>query len=448
MESPNTLGCCFQCSDCPVAFTTLDELQSHEQSAHHNNTLESMKVDVIKMETDDSSDTDSSHISPTFALSLSSPHEVKGRYECEECHEMFAVKRELATHMRIHSGEQPHRCTQCGKEFGTRQLLKKHWMWHTGQRSHVCPHCNKAFFQKGHLTQHLMIHSGGRPHECQQCHKTFIFKFDLNRHMKIHQERGYSCQQCGRSFLKQIMLDEHYLKCKGKMSSPSRSTSSPIKPIPLTTDLAKVAQKIFAQQQEQQQRAALSSLLIKQDQGLNNNIPSIPLICMICKATFNNQSAFAIHTYMHHIASNTASVENQFNIFNAPSSSSISSASSSSSSDHQVQVDAADPGTDTSCASSPQKASPVPLETQVRASSSSISPASQATDGCKECASNWQRIQELEAQINAKNEEFENYRHMIKLVVSTVGGLLNQSAPDNLFVTHASNIFKQLQNSL
>ncbi|VDO75113.1 unnamed protein product [Heligmosomoides polygyrus] len=140
----------------------------------------------------------------------------KPQYECDVCHTIFAVKRELSTHMRTHSGEQPHTCTQCGKEFGTRQLLKKHWMWHTGERSHVCKHCNKAFFQKGHLTQHLMIHSGGRPHQCNLCQKTFIFKFDLNRHMKIHAERGYSCRQCGRSFTRQQSLDEHALKCKTK----------------------------------------------------------------------------------------------------------------------------------------------------------------------------------------------------------------------------------------
>ena len=64
--------------------------------------------------------------------------------------QVFAIKRELSTHRRTHSGEGTHACTQCGKEFGTRQLLKKHWMWHTGQRSHVCPHCNKAFFQVRH----------------------------------------------------------------------------------------------------------------------------------------------------------------------------------------------------------------------------------------------------------------------------------------------------------
>ncbi|VDN20811.1 unnamed protein product [Gongylonema pulchrum] len=159
-------------------------------------------------------------------------HRDKPQYECDDCHVVFAVKRELSTHMRIHSGEQPHTCTQCGKEFGTRQLLKKHWMWHTGERSHVCPHCAKAFFQKGHLTQHLMIHAGGRPHQCPLCQKTFIFKFDLNRHMKIHAERGFSCDKCGRSFIKQMQLDEHILKCKGLVggarSQPITRTNTPM----------------------------------------------------------------------------------------------------------------------------------------------------------------------------------------------------------------------------
>lgn len=119
-------------------------------------------------------------------------HRDKPQYDCEVCGRAFSVKRELATHRRLHDGQPTHRCAQCHKEFGTKQLLRKHELWHTGERSHVCPQCSKAFFQKGHLTQHLMIHAGGRNHACHLCPKTFIFKFDLNRHMKIHAERVHS----------------------------------------------------------------------------------------------------------------------------------------------------------------------------------------------------------------------------------------------------------------
>uniref|UniRef100_A0A914I4T2 C2H2-type domain-containing protein n=1 Tax=Globodera rostochiensis TaxID=31243 RepID=A0A914I4T2_GLORO len=146
-------------------------------------------------------------------------HRDRPQYACMQCGASFSIKRELSTHHRIHSGEQPHKCLQCGKEFGTRQLLKKHNMWHVGERSHTCPHCGKAFFQKGHLTQHLMIHSGDRPHQCELCDKTFIFKFDLNRHLKIHREREFACKECGKCFGEQTALDEHGTegKCGGKV---------------------------------------------------------------------------------------------------------------------------------------------------------------------------------------------------------------------------------------
>ncbi|KAH7695640.1 Protein M03D4.4 b [Aphelenchoides avenae] len=157
-------------------------------------------------------------------------HRDKPQYVCELCNAVFSVKRELSTHMRLHSGEQPHKCPDCGKEFGTRQLLKKHLMWHTGERSHVCAVCSKAFYQKGHLTQHMQIHSGERPHRCHLCKKTFIFTFDLNRHMKIHLERRFSCDACQKSFSEQRQLDEHSNRCKGtpdrKRSAPSRDSDS------------------------------------------------------------------------------------------------------------------------------------------------------------------------------------------------------------------------------
>uniref|UniRef100_A0A1I8B3D3 C2H2-type domain-containing protein n=1 Tax=Meloidogyne hapla TaxID=6305 RepID=A0A1I8B3D3_MELHA len=39
-------------------------------------------------------------------------HRDRPQYCCNQCGALFSVKRELATHLRIHSGEQPH---QCGK---------------------------------------------------------------------------------------------------------------------------------------------------------------------------------------------------------------------------------------------------------------------------------------------------------------------------------------------
>lgn len=454
----------------------------------------------IKIEdTDSLSDTDSSHVSmnPTTPSEKSSSGE-KGRYECEDCHEMFAVKRELATHMRIHSGEQPHSCTQCGKEFGTRQLLKKHWMWHTGERSHVCPHCNKAFFQKGHLTQHLMIHSGGRPHECPQCHKTFIFKFDLNRHMKIHQERGFSCLQCGRSFLKQVMLDEHHLKCKGKPSSPIRSLLTPTmkaglesafavkqEPIVLSPEtIAKMAQKLLIQQQENQ-RSAFNNLLVKQQQEniLNNNndsnilankeiggfeipAPTLPLnlTCMLCKAQFNNQSTFTLHMYMYHVANQNTNLTLDSTLLNLPHHHHSIQTTSIATEPTTLGSDS-DPATDTSCASSPLKTSPLQLLESSCLEQSSVSPSSSSgaspqptvsessttssSSSCKDCTNSWQRIQDLEQQVLKKDEEFENYKKITKQLIANVSNYLTTTqTPEKMFMMNAANVFTQIKNSL
>ncbi|ULT94576.1 hypothetical protein L3Y34_003790 [Caenorhabditis briggsae] len=511
----NKMSSLYLCRDCSGAFHSMDELQRHEREEHDmeeeqgETTMtmdeqEKMNVDdeitmiQIKIEdTDSLSDTDSSHVSmnPTTP-SVQSASGERGRYECEECHEMFLVKRELATHMRIHSGEKPHSCTQCGKEFGTRQLLKKHWMWHTGERSHVCPHCNKAFFQKGHLTQHLMIHSGGRPHECPQCHKTFIFKFDLNRHMKIHQERGFSCQQCGRSFLKQAMLDEHHLKCKGKPSSPIRSLLTPTmkaglesfsvkqEPIVLSPEtIAKMAQKLLIQQQENQ-RSALNNLLVKQQQEniLNNNnnnetnilnnkdlafetpVPALPLnlTCMLCKSQFNNQSSFTLHMYMYHFANQNTNLSLDSTLLSFPQHHHPVLQTATTIDPVTLGSDS-DPATDTSCASSPQKTSPLQLLESTCLDQSSVSPMSSSgaspqptasessttSSSCKDCSNSWQRIQDLEQQVLKKDEEFEAYKKMTKQLITNVSSYLTSTqTPENMFMMNAANVFTQIKNSL
>ncbi|CAD5221135.1 unnamed protein product [Bursaphelenchus okinawaensis] len=233
------IGCCFVCNECPLNFKTLGDLEEHlhdhqkSKPSQIQTQLEESEEPMDDQMIVESSSSPTSSISTNFDdlfksdqiacrlcqkqftdrdqlnVHYTHTHRDKPQYECEICHQVFGIKRELSTHLRTHSGEQPHKCDKCGKEFGTRQLLKKHDMWHTGQRSHVCETCGKAFFQKGHLTQHLMIHKGGRPHKCALCEKTFIFKFDLNRHMKIHAERGHSCRVCQKSFASQLELENH-----------------------------------------------------------------------------------------------------------------------------------------------------------------------------------------------------------------------------------------------
>lgn len=438
-------------------------------------------------------------------------HRDKPQYECEECHTVFAVKRELSTHMRIHSGEQPHTCTQCGKQFGTRQLLKKHWMWHTGERSHVCPHCGKAFFQKGHLTQHLMIHAGGRPHQCQLCQKTFIFKFDLNRHMKIHAERGFSCDKCARSFLKQLQLDEHILKCKGSPVNRSQSvtrTSTPMSDVAKfdgqsprrqstpsrsanfsQEEMAKVAQVLVAQQQ---QRALAAAAAAQQNvtqtgnpllqasalqnfaqnliaSGMNNQQATQNFFCIFCLKHFNTQASFTLHLSFVHFrngilnpnpqgctpTSETNDNETKFSssvptsIFEPPAS--IKTTSEDSGNIH------CDSATNSSCASSPQKASPVVLAALSHSpthlsdsdhmSGGSDSPDTASHKTCVQCETSRVRVAELEQALAAKHVELKNTRELMRRISAIAGSLLESCTDfDKQWVSHSRKVYSQIQS--
>ena len=49
--------------------------------------------------------------------------------------EAFSGSGSLAVHMRVHSGERPHKCSTCGKTFSTSGDLAKHMQVHTGRTS-------------------------------------------------------------------------------------------------------------------------------------------------------------------------------------------------------------------------------------------------------------------------------------------------------------------------
>ncbi|KHN84284.1 Zinc finger protein [Toxocara canis] len=581
--------CCYVCNECPNSYATLDELEQHMDAAHAGSNrldtvprtttpeqkgLDEEKQLVVDNSKDDNMDHDghepeSGGDSPSSSdvsnfdgtidgsgfgmdesmnaedgkgfgcrfcpkvfeersqlnVHYTHTHRDKPQYECDECHTVFAVKRELSTHMRIHSGEQPHTCTQCGKEFGTRQLLKKHWMWHTGERSHVCPHCGKAFFQKGHLTQHLMIHAGGRPHQCQLCQKTFIFKFDLNRHMKIHAERGFSCEKCGRSFIKQLQLDEHLLKCKGTPGNRSHSTTrtstplsdvsklesqSPRRPSNAVQavsfspeDMNKVAQVLVAQQQQRalaaaaaaQQNAAAAQVaatnpllqanalqsfaenlmangVVGAQQQQHHNGQQQNFLCIFCMKHFNTQASFTLHLSFVHFrngvlnpnqqptsahASN-ANSEVKLNPALLPSAMFVSPALIGTANE-ETNIAHSDSATSSSCASSPQKVSPVMVGATVSHSPTHLSDSSDRLSGgsespdttvqkvCEHCEASRQRVLELERSLAAKQLELKHTRELMRRISAIAGSLLESCTDfDKQWVSHSRKVYSQIQS--
>ncbi|KAG2464128.1 ZG67 protein, partial [Polypterus senegalus] len=89
----------------------------------------------------------------------------------------------------------PHQCPICGKRFTMKRYLAKHHRIHTGE-TFLCSECGKRFLKKYHLQQHEKTHAGDKPFSCAQCGKQFGRKYYLQQHQRIHTgEKPYGCSQ-------------------------------------------------------------------------------------------------------------------------------------------------------------------------------------------------------------------------------------------------------------
>ena len=50
-------------------------------------------------------------------------------------------------------------------------------------RRYTCVFCNKKYKRKGHLSDHVKIHTGERPHKCHICGRGFVQKSNCKMHI-------------------------------------------------------------------------------------------------------------------------------------------------------------------------------------------------------------------------------------------------------------------------
>ncbi|VFV34565.1 zinc finger protein 64 [Lynx pardinus] len=140
-------------------------------------------------------------------------------HKCEVCGKCFSRKDKLKTHMRCHTGVKPYKCKTCDYAAADSSSLNKHLRIHSDERPFKCQICPYASRNSSQLTVHLRSHTGDTPFQCWLCSAKFKISSDLKRHMIVHSgEKPFKCEFCDvrctmKANLKSHIRIKHTFKC-------------------------------------------------------------------------------------------------------------------------------------------------------------------------------------------------------------------------------------------
>ncbi|KAM7125162.1 zinc finger protein 64 isoform 5-T5 [Molossus nigricans] len=140
-------------------------------------------------------------------------------HKCEFCDKCFSRKDNLTMHMRCHTSVKPHKCHLCDYAAVDSSSLKKHLRIHSDERPYKCQICPYASRNSSQLTVHLRSHTGDTPFQCWLCSAKFKISSDLKRHMIVHSgEKPFKCEFCDvrctmKANLKSHVRIKHTFKC-------------------------------------------------------------------------------------------------------------------------------------------------------------------------------------------------------------------------------------------
>ncbi|KAK7930637.1 hypothetical protein WMY93_007032 [Mugilogobius chulae] len=114
-----------------------------------------------------------------------------------------------------HSGtkDKPFSCSVCKKTFPQKRNLKSHMRVHTGERPYHCVPCGISFkFQQNFCQHDLSVHRKDKPFRCRVCKKDFVDKAEMIAHRNSH-DSSFSCSTCSKVFNCKKYLRRHLERC-------------------------------------------------------------------------------------------------------------------------------------------------------------------------------------------------------------------------------------------
>jgi len=108
----------------------------------------------------------------------------KDAFSCSSCEKVFATKKRLRDHQRLH--KQPEtalNCSICKKSYKSAEHLRFHMRYHQNN-DHQCSSCEKSFKNIKQLQCHENTHTGSKPFKCTKCSAEFGNSGSHYKHVK------------------------------------------------------------------------------------------------------------------------------------------------------------------------------------------------------------------------------------------------------------------------
>ncbi|CAL8086845.1 unnamed protein product [Orchesella dallaii] len=212
-------------------------------------------------------------------------------YTCDRCTKSFTRYDKLVMHIRIHEGYRPFSCQLCNYAAIDLSSLRKHVRTHTDERPYKCHLCPYSSKDSSQLVVHLRHHTGDSPYSCTYsgCDAAFKTPSDLSRHTRLHTgEKPYKCLYCDYRAAVKCNLNVHMKR----HTHPSKKTTK--------NSIAEVQEDFMMPEQRNGNGS---------DNDINNGTSNSDLLpfqyaCKLCDYKADTIEWFSIHMEELHPDSN------------------------------------------------------------------------------------------------------------------------------------------------